>query len=279
MGTSISRFSYWSDRRVRQLAQDSGIKITPSWWAPTSVKTPADVAGIPLPQLELARAGQRDPSRRAIAEKILKALPAEVTFDSAPPVPFARGVGRVELARYTVGPLRDKGVLLHVRTASTSGQRVDLCLFGSMDNLAGFRAADAPETGWSSSAWQAVTELLESRGTRNTSQWDDPESLASEVLNIALHHGKRRGSTDEPWTRGLTLGHVPHGEWAAEIYTDVVLDPDRWHFHPSDGRHGAERILVGAPLWVRTADHKTTVRYDRLRRTRAATWRARLRLT
>lgn len=275
---SVGRFTYWSDRRVRELARDNGIKIERSW-GPTSVKSPGAVAGVSLPQVELARSGQRDPNRQAIAKRISKALgaQAEVSFESAPPVQFARGLGRVELARYTVGPLRDKGVLLHVRTLSTAGQRIDLCLFGSLDNLAGFRAADAPEAGWTSSAWLAVNELLESRGAVNTSQWDDPESLSVEALKVALRHGNQPHSRalDEPWTRGYTLGHVPNGEWVAEVYTDVILSPERWNFHESDSMEAGQRIIVGAPLWVRTADHKAIVRYDRLRQDRPG-WRNRL---
>ncbi|MER6437706.1 hypothetical protein ABT275_15270 [Streptomyces sp. NPDC001185] len=219
---------------------------------------------------EVSNRDRGDLSRFEVARKIEKALGAQavVTFDAPPRARFAKGVGLVHMARFTAGPERDKGALVHVRTTSVRGQQVDLVLFGSMDNFLGrvLRPEDAPETGWFSSAWYAIAELLESRGGENTSQWDDPESLSVEALKVALYQGISgdHGEYDgQPWTRGYTLGHADDSEWFAQIYTDVVLTADRWHLR--GGMSGAQRILVGAPVWVRTASKASVTRYADLR--------------
>jgi hypothetical protein len=119
-----------------------------------------------------------------------------------------------------------------------------------------YQRADYNPKGWTSSAWYAVEELIDTRGRENTSQWDDDESRAVEVLKIALgqgittHVGKHK---DRPWTRGFTIGSVESTEWFADIYVDVELTGDRWDFTPAEPEYGAERILIGAPIWVRTA--------------------------
>ncbi|WUH89783.1 hypothetical protein OG900_06310 [Streptomyces sp. NBC_00433] len=263
----LARYLYWSDRSVRELAEDNGISLTRSWY-PTSVKTPGTIAGIPAPQMEFSPTGGQDHDRREIARKVMRAVihQANVAFESPPPAHFAQGVGRVDFARFLGGPQADKGVMLHIATSSTSGERVDLILFGSLDNLAGFRRSDAIDTGWYSSAWYAVAELLESRGTRNTSQWDDEESRSLEILKIAVAQGTDSETDHEsrPWARGYSLGRAEQAEWLAHIYTHVRVDPQRWDLR-GDPCEGAGQILIGAPLWVRTASPQAVVRYGKLR--------------
>ena len=42
-------------------------------------------------------------------------------------------------------------------------------------------------------------------------------------------------------------------EWFAEIYHDVELTKERWSFKPGvDMPEPVDRILIGAPLWVRS---------------------------
>ncbi|MFJ7277141.1 hypothetical protein [Kitasatospora sp. NPDC098663] len=214
----------------------------------------------------IQRAEDRERSRKQVADRLVRAFRGRiaVTYDE-PQVLLASGVGKIVFSAFTDGPAREKGIVLHSRTESSSGQRVDLCLFGSVDNMADFGAGEAVE-GSSSSAWYAVAELLASRGARNTSQWDEP-GLAVEALKIALGDRERAegGSSQEPWTRRWALGHATDVEWLAVIYSDVALDPERWNF---DGTslEGVQRIIVGAPIWVRTATPQAVVRYSELRR-------------
>jgi hypothetical protein len=54
----------------------------------------------------------------------------------------------------------------------------------------------------------------------------------------------------------------------------VVLDPHRWVFHGDRELAGAERIIVGRPLWVRTMSPDAVVRYSELRNNpRQRRWR------
>ncbi|WP_441172086.1 hypothetical protein [Micromonospora palomenae] len=66
-------------------------------------------------------------------------------------------------------------------------------------------------------------------------------------MKIAFDQGftqESREAPGEPWRRGYTFGDAVDAEWFAEIYSDVVLDKDRWSL-----REPVDRILVGAPLW------------------------------
>ncbi|MFB7129148.1 hypothetical protein [Kitasatospora sp. NPDC056273] len=275
----VGRFLYWSDRQVRGLAGDNGISL--GKWTLTSVGMPSSIGGAPVPQVSAAPPA-KEPDRREMAIRIRKALGPQtaVTFDSPPPAQFAEGVGRVEFARFIGGPARDKGLLLHTRTHSSSGQRVDLVLFGSLDNTPHFRASDAPESGWSSSAWFAVSNLLEARRADPESFWGDSQALAVEALKIALYQGSSRPDEEHagrPWTRGFTLGSADRCEWFAVIYEDIVLDPGRWTFH-DEGLVGTERILIGAPVWVRTASPESLIRYAELRQADNAPRQRRLRV-
>jgi hypothetical protein len=54
-------------------------------------------------------------------------------------------------------------------------------------------------------------------------------------------------------SRGFTIGSADDSEWLAEIYVDVELTKDRWLFDPKEPVYGADRILIGAPLWIRSA--------------------------
>ncbi|MFJ4791748.1 hypothetical protein [Kitasatospora purpeofusca] len=186
----------------------------------------------------------------------------------------------MEFARFIGGPERDKGVLLHTHTHKADGERIDLVLFGSLDNTPDFQTTHAVEEGWTSSAWLAVSRLLEGLQPDIHSPWDDTESVAVEALKIALNQGSWALDDEHlgrPWTRGFTLGRAEDCEWFAEIYADVVLTADRWeHRLRGEGMDSPARILIGAPLWVRTASPTSLVRYTELRargdRTRRWLW-------
>ncbi|MFJ8434071.1 hypothetical protein ACIQ9P_22485 [Kitasatospora sp. NPDC094019] len=272
-GNDVGRFLYWSERRVVRIANDNGIAL--GGWRLTSASSPSAVGPVPLPQANFASPG-RAPDRRDMAIRVRRALRSRttVTFDSPPPTDFAEGVGRVEFARFIGGPAQDKGVLLHTHTLSADGQRVDVVLFGSLDNTPDFRTTDAAEIGWTSSAWLAVSQLLEGLRPQPDSYWGDTESVAFEALKIALHQGGVAADEEHagrPWTRGFTLGRAENCEWFAEIYCDVVLAPDRWEgLLRREGLGGPQRILIGAPMWARTASPDSLVRYTQLRARREA---------
>jgi hypothetical protein len=130
---------------------------------------------------------------------------------------------------------------------------VGFALFGSEDNLPGWTGVDDRQpAGWTSSAMWDIGKWLASRegGRRRRRASDDHEYLAVEALKIADSQGMNRDYEDhpeEPWTRGYTFADADEAEWLIDVYWDVVLDKNRWS--PDD--HG-DRIVVGAPLWIRT---------------------------
>ncbi|MFB7474221.1 hypothetical protein [Kitasatospora sp. NPDC056184] len=272
----VTTYRYWSERRIRVIARDNGLRLEAPWRLSTA-SSPTSVLGLGLPVFAFQRPEGYERSRRKTADRLAKALRGSiaVTYDE-PGARFAGGLGRVAFSAFTVGPQRDKGVVLHARTRNGSGRRVDLCLFGSVDNAADFRTGEAVEGG-TSSAWYAVSELLESRGTRSTCGWDEQE-LAFEALKIATGDRDRSESeAEEPWTLPWALGHADEAEWLAVVYSDVTLDPERWHLGGTDFE-GTHRIIVGAPIWVRTATPQAVVRYSQLRAPASArpTWWRRL---
>lgn len=261
----VSRYAYWADRRIRAIAADNGISLDRR----TSWK--AKLGNIPfIGGMEFAQAA-RTLGRAEAAARIERAIGARGVQDfvTPPKVDYAKGVGRIEFAQLAGGYGRKDGAVMHISTRSSTGVRVDVCLFGSLDNMADYAgASDKPPEGWTSSAAEAIELYIQSRGTVNNSQWDDPEALALEALKIATEQGMT-GHWEEhdgkPWTRGFTLGRAKESEWFAEIYEDVVLDKTRWTFRPNDTGYGVDRILIGAPLWIRTPSLQAVTRYQDVR--------------
>ena len=217
------------------------------------------------PLLPLARRETRQGHPRIAAPRGITRLEKAQDLITPPPASFAKGVGHIEFARFAGSYAEGEGALMHIQTRNSLMARVDVCLFGSMDNFWGcIQRADYNPAGWTSSAWYAIEELLDSRGQENTSQWDDEESRAVEALKIALGQGITThigDHKDRPWTRGFTIGSAKSAEWFADIYVDVELTKDRWDFSPLEPEYGAERILIGAPAWIRTVTPRPLTLY------------------
>ncbi|WP_405791393.1 hypothetical protein OG753_35015 [Streptomyces sp. NBC_00029] len=255
----VGRYVYWSDRAVQQVAEENGIELAGrrTWTFGLSL---IGLQGGIGPQQRVTR------NRLEEARRIESHLGAAATesLDLGPAASYVKGVGKVEFAEFAAWHGREAAVM-HVRLGNVHGQRVDLCLFGSKDNLRGFGPSDGFADGWTSSAAPAIEELLRTRGRQNTSQWDDPQSRSVEALKIALDQGfsSTTDHRNHPETRGFTIGHAGHCEFVAEIYTDVVLDPTRWNLEGESA--GAERIMVGRPMWIRTMTPDAVIRYAELR--------------
>ncbi|MFG3228176.1 hypothetical protein ACGF07_25790 [Kitasatospora sp. NPDC048194] len=260
------RFLYWSDRAVQSLAEDNGVDLGRNSRFQANVS--ATVSHLPVSaQVQGAFSSSERKTRNRLeeAERIKEAMGSKATeaLDQPPKAPWVWTVGRVNLSKM-IHYAKNDGLLVHLQTTNRAGHRIDLCLFGSMDNLYGSGPLDSFTGGWYSSAYYAVQELLETRGQVNTSQWDDPEALSVEVLRIALEEGRLPDSEPgRPETRGRTILHAEACELMAEVYTDVVLTESRWNL--TDDLQGAQRIIVGRPLWVRTTSEDAVVRYTELR--------------
>ncbi len=111
---------------------------------------------------------------------------------------------------------------------------------------------------WVSSSAPAVYNFIASRGTQlDNGLYSAPEDMAVEALKIAYDQGltgpadATRG-INEPWKRAFTYGHAREAQWLAKIYLDVdLLTTDH------GPQFGFRRVLVGAPLWIRTPDPRT----------------------
>jgi hypothetical protein len=140
----------------------------------------------------------------------------------------------------------NEAVILHTRTISTTGCRVEVILFGSIDNCAGYiRGSEVKAGYWRASSTRAIEIFIKDRGIKPAPIYDDDQSIAVEILRVINMEGM---------TKGKAFQCYPAAEWFAEVYKDVELGPDRWNFRPgdSDVPEPVDRIVIGAPLWVRT---------------------------
>jgi hypothetical protein len=251
---NVRKYAYWSDRRIRAFSGDNDLGIYKRAWKFS--------IGIPKLLTFEVNDDRRTKSRDQIAKSTLDFLGSSAVEDFAKSsrVEIAKGRGSVEFANYSGG---HNGVVTYTEVTTSAGERVGVCLFGSLDNMADWAGAkDDFAAGWSSSAWYAVGDLLRSRGVVKRSQWDDDEQLSVEVLKVATEQGKTAASVPgEPWTRGYTLSRADDAEWVAEIFMDTRLTPGRWADLPAS----VDRILTGALMWVRTGPESIT-RYSKLRR-------------
>jgi hypothetical protein len=248
---------YWSDRLIRRIAVDNDIALERRLRWASRIKAPA------VWELEVSPQGRSLP-RNEIARKIEAAIGelAVADFVTPPPVRYAKGIGQILFSQFVGVSTVNEGIVAHTSVSSSDGHRVEVCMFGSVDNMAGYAGAhDRTTEGWVSSAAPAIFAFLESRGTINQSQWDDPEAISVEAFKIATKQGITPESEEgKPWTRGFTLSHADDSEWLAEIYSDVELDQSRWNLDEA-----VDRIIIGAPLWIRSPGAQSITRYQTLR--------------
>jgi hypothetical protein len=245
------RYLYWSGRRIESIASDNRIDL--EGYRHVVLKSPS-VPGVPLPQVELGSKERRTRNRAAVAAKVERALAPHTTtdFDSESPAALASGSGdRMVFAEFIAPYADNPAVVMHTRLHSAGGRQVDVCLFGSLDNVREYQRTDAVAAGWSSSSAHAVMKMLQARAYIESGWWDNPRQCALEALKICLHQGitGHHRQHEEAVTRGYTFGHADdHCQWLAEVFLDITVDLD-----PRDARYyqGAQRILIGAPLWVR----------------------------
>jgi hypothetical protein len=243
LGT-VRRYSYWSDRRVRSIAADNNIDLDRR--LRLAVRSP--MFGL-LPQAEVTKE-RRAVQRHDVALRVERAIGqvAVEDFVTPPRAAFVRGCGPVTLAAYTRWQAERKserkGIIAHTRTIGSSGQRVEICLFGSIENCADYLSnGDVEAPMWSSSSTWSIEDFIANRGTKPDSIYDDDESIAVEILRVFNNEGM---------TGKYVFKRLPSAKWFAEVYHDVELDKERWDLRPGeDLPEPVDRIVIGAPLWVR----------------------------
>lgn len=250
LGT-VWRYSYWSDQRAKNIAADNAIDLDRRWR--TTFRTP--LLGF-APQAEIAEE-RGAPQRHEIATKVERAIGhlAVEDFVTPPPAAFAKGCGEVTFSVYTrwsdggkKRKSKGKAVIVHTRTTASNGCRVEICLFGSIENCAGYlprsKTDEAPI--WRASSTWAIEEFIDNLGTKPAPIYDDDQSIAVEIL---------RTINNEGMTGRHVRRRIESAEWFAQVFKDVELDTARWNLKPtprSDIPEPVDRIVVGAPLWVRS---------------------------
>jgi hypothetical protein len=93
---SIRRYPYWSERRVREIAADSGVNLDPRW--KVVLRTPSLAL---LPQAEITRE-RRESRHHEMAVKMERAIGqlAVEDFVTPPPAAFAKGCGEITFGIY-----------------------------------------------------------------------------------------------------------------------------------------------------------------------------------
>jgi hypothetical protein len=256
----VRTYLYWSEQRIRRFADDNGVRLDGGM--SVSVRTPS--FGV-LPEIG-GSLGPTAASRQKIADKIERSIGqlAVEDFVTPPPVRFAKGVGAMVFSEfYSNGPTG--AAMACTTTLASDGTRVAVCLFGSVGNFAGMLTeVERRETGWSSSNAPTVLRFIENGGLpdKKDPPWltevHTPEWYADEAFKIAFRQGEKSGTDrvlDHPWRRGFSYGHIDDAaEWLADIFVDVLIDADRLRRF--------DRVLVGAPLWIRTPTPSSLRIYD-----------------
>ncbi|MGI5515739.1 hypothetical protein [Streptomyces sp. CA-106131] len=256
----VGRYVYWSERLVREVIDDNGVQLE------SRVK-PSLKLGVASSGLDLT-GRDREKTTFEVAEKLKKKLRRSIVsdFDTPGPLQLVQGTSWVEVAEfqrwgYPRHRLDQRTAVIHGRTVTREGRRVDLCLFGGLKNLRGYTIPeDDSVRGWTSSAAPAIEELVASRGAvlgegAGDAFLFDEEELAVDALKVALSQGIYRHTDDHmgrPETRAFTVMGFDATEYVALIYKDVTLTPGRWDFQNEQEMIGTSRILIGAPLWLRT---------------------------
>lgn len=242
------RYEYWSDRQVKIVSSSNNINLSNGW----------RMDGFTIPFLGSQAQFTKDPrpdQHHAVATRIEEAIghSAVEDFVTPPSATYVKGCSDVTFAPYTRWGSSEnrkkeekrKGVIIHSRFKSSTGCCVELCLFGSLDNCTGYLSNPQPEAPrWSSSSTWAIEEFVANHGDKPAPIYDDDESIAVEILRVFNNEGM---------TEKYVSRRFKSADWFAYVYHDVELDKSRWNLKPGkDLPEPVDRIVIGAPLWVRT---------------------------
>lgn len=270
------KYLYWSDRAVSEILEGGANKRgTLSLTTPTFMNVAPSVSWTSTESTL-----QRDRLARRV-EKTLKRgiLKDPVLLRQAPHI---SGFGQIEFGEFVSPRGEPVGSLMFTRLRASDGTRTVVCLFGSLDNFAGYltESGTASREGWTSSSAPYVREFLEGKCEHGVRMFggnlESRPMLAHYVLQIASAQGIERRPF-APWNRAFTYGDVQKsGEWLAEIYYDLSEDqvPEndaeakRWLF----GRGSLDRVIIARPVWLRIKKQKDIRVYSRFSQEERDQW-------
>jgi hypothetical protein len=252
--------------------EDNGLSVQPVTrtfsspslgWLPTFSRSRTSVSG----------------TRPQVAKTIEVALGqiAVTKFNAPGRIQYAKGTSTVVFGDFMV-PVHQEDRPAVMLTIVDYSRRyrgsVAVCLFGSMDNFPGYIQNSGPRTdrGWTSSEARSVFRFLKSYegGLDSTPSRDTPGEMAAAALQIAQSQGVYKAAwecsygMDRPWQRSYTYGDAREAHWLARIYLDMSReDFEAEGINIEDWADGVpiRRVLIGAPLWIRTPDPRAVQLY------------------
>jgi hypothetical protein len=244
--------------------EDNGLSVqpvtqtftSPSFgWLPTFSRSKTNVSGV----------------RPQIAKAIEEALGqiAVTRFNAPGPIQYAKGTSLVVFSEFMHVSSRreDRPTVIFTMVDQSRRDRgsVAVCLFGSMDNYPEYIQDRGPKSnwGWSSSAAPTVFNFIKSHGKELGRHpfGSTPGEIAGAALQIAYSQGMYGGDyryphgMDRPWMRAYTYGDAREAQWLAQIYLDMTREQLREEgvdINDYAYKLPVGRILIGAPLWIRT---------------------------
>jgi hypothetical protein len=258
-------YLYWSTRRTSRFMEDNGFSIqpvtqtltSPSFvWLPTFSRSKTSASG----------------TRPQIAKTIEGALgqTAVTRFNAPGPIQYAKGTGVVVFSEFMHAFSRRKYdrrptvIFTMADHSRRDRESVAIVLFGSMDNYPEYIQDAGPKQtyGWSSSAAPTVFNFIKSHGKDlgRPPNGGTPGELAVSAFQIAYSQGiggfnRTFHGMHRPWMRAYTYGDAREAEWLAQIYLDMSreeLEAEGISTNDYAYNFPVSRILVGAPLWIRT---------------------------
>jgi len=248
------KYLYWSQRRVSHVTEDRGIHLP----KPSEYNLGANIGAINVGKKVQSGNGS---SRHDVAETLVDRLsPARLDAGAAGPeqgMPFTVGTGTIAFSEFRGDEKlgMERLAIGYAAFNTSDGKSVALCLFCSLDNFVEFiQSSDSGvKRGWSWSSSPAVLEFIRTSGA--TKGIYSPNEIAIECVKHALDRRDVKDSDAGHWKRRpFTFLEVQgEAEWLAEVYHDAVFDSTvEIGGVASSPDLKFDRIVVGAPLWIRT---------------------------
>lgn len=266
-------YLYWSARRTSRFMEDNGLSVQPVTrtftspafgWLPTFSRSTTNMNGT------------RPRAAKAIEDALGQTAVAK--FNTPGPIQYAKGTGKVVFGDFISATDQEDETPAVMFTVADHSRRyrdgVAVCLFGSMDGFPEYIRESGPrvEWGWSSSSARSVFKFIQSQGKEIEGYGflDTPGDMCYAALQIARDQGIYKGSwectygLDRPWERAFTYGDVREAQWLAQIYLDMTredLEADGFDFPRWEDAIPYQRVLIGAPLWIRTPSPQAITLY------------------
>lgn len=254
----VQKYLYWANRRILQWLDDSGVKVPEPHQS--KLETPSGRGFLPTFARTYSEGRKTKPELASIFQRSFGRLIVS-DLSSPPPIAFASGTGPVAFGEFVSPDGTPQRALIYASVPVEHGDPVVVCLFGSLENYADFVVeADARRSGgWTSSAGDIERFLLTCQ-SENGDLCHPDEGISREAVLVCCRQGEKGSNANsrKGYNRDFTYGETRGvSERCAEIYRDIDLSTSK--LGPAFGH---SRVLVGAPLWVRTPTLRSILLYS-----------------